>query len=89
MPEPTITAVLSPSEWRLVQGLRDLPESRLRGRMTEVMESLLFYVRNPRCEGIGAEGFPCGEPVSSCAECHQIWDLLDSIAERVEKAEQG
>ena len=88
MPEPTITAVLSPSEWRLVQGLRDLPESRLRGRMTEVMESLLFYVRNPRCEGIGAEGFPCGEPVSTCEECHQVWDLLEAISDRVNKATQ-
>ena len=86
MPEPTITAVLSPSEWRLVQGLRGLPESKLRNRMDEVLEGLLFYVRNPRCEGIGVEGFPCGDPVTTCEECHQIWDLLESIAERVEQS---
>jgi hypothetical protein len=46
----------------------------------------LFYVRNPRCEGIGVEGFPCGDPVTTCEECHQIWDLLESIAERVEQS---
>ncbi len=86
MPEPTITEVLSPSEWRLIQGIRELPESKLRNRTSEVLEGLLFYVKNPRCQGIGAEGFPCGDPVSTCEECHQIWDLLDNIAERVEKA---
>ena len=86
MPEPTITAALSPSEWRLVQGLRGLPESRLRGRIIEVLESLLFYVRNPRCEGMGVEGFPCGEPKAPCEECHEIWDLLESISERIGKA---
>ena len=86
MPEPTITAVLSPSEWRLVQAIRSLPESRLRDRMTEVLDGLLFYVQNPRCEGMGVEGFPCGDPVSTCEECHQIWDLLGTIADRVEKA---
>ena len=89
MPEPTTTAVLSPSEWRLIQGLRGLPESRLRERMGEVLEGLLFYVRNPRCEGMGVEGFPCGEPVSTCEECHQIWDLLETISDRVAKADQG
>lgn len=88
MPEPTITAVLSPSEWSLIQGLRGLPESKLRDRMSEVLEGLLFYVKNPRCQGIGAEGFPCGDPVSTCEECHQIWDLLEAVSERVSKAAQ-
>ena len=89
MPEPTTTAVLSPAEWRLIKGLRGLPESRLRDRMSEVLEGLLFYVRNPRCEGMGVEGFPCGDPVSTCEECHQIWDLLETITDRVAKADQG
>jgi hypothetical protein len=88
MPEPTITAVLSPSEWRLIQGIRDLPESKLRGRITEVLDDLLYYVRNPRCEGMGPEGFACGDPVSTCEECHQIWDLLQAISDRVEKTSQ-
>jgi hypothetical protein len=88
MPEPTVTVALSPAEWRLVQGMRGLPESRLRSRISEVLEQLLFYVRNPRCEGMGPEGFPCGDPVSTCEECHQIWDLLDTIALRVEQAEK-
>ena len=89
MPEPTITAVLSPSEWSLIQGLRGLPESKLRDRMSEVLEGLLFYVKNPRCEGIGVEGFPCGDPVSTCEECHQIWDLLEVISGRLAGSDKG
>jgi hypothetical protein len=87
MPETTVNAVLSPSEWRLVQAVRAVPAGRLHNRTTEVLENLLFYVNNPRCEGMGVEGFPCGEPASSCEECHEIWDLLDSIAERCAQVE--
>jgi hypothetical protein len=87
MPDSTITAVLSPSEWRLVQAIRNVPDSRLHNRATEVLEDLLYYINNPRCQGMGVEGFPCGEPTSTCEECHAIWDLLDSIAERCAKVE--
>jgi hypothetical protein len=83
MPEPTVTVALSPAEWRLIQGIRGLPESPLRDRVHEVLEELLFYVRTPRCQGIGAEGFPCGDPRTTCEECHQVWDLLEGLAERV------
>jgi hypothetical protein len=86
MSEPTITAVLSPAEWRLIESVRGLPESKLRDRIFEVLDSLLFYVRNPRCEGMGVEGFPCGEPASTCEECHQVWDLLEGLAQRVDKS---
>jgi len=89
MPEPTITAVLSPAEWRLIESVRGLPERQLRDRIFEVLDSLLFYVRNPRCEGMGVEGFPCGEPASTCEECHQVWDLLESLAQRLDRTTQG
>jgi hypothetical protein len=82
MPEPTVTEVLSPAEWRLIESLRNLPESPLRGRIFDLLDSLLFYVRNPRCEGMGVEGFPCGEPAATCEECHAVWDLLQAMADR-------
>lgn len=88
MSDSTIPAVLSPAEWRLVQAIRNLPATPLQGRVNEVLGELLFYVQNPRCEGIGAEGFPCGEPVSSCEECHQVWDLLEAITHRLETAKK-
>ncbi len=84
MPETIIQADLSPAEWKLVQALRGLPESDQRERMFEVIGELLFFVQNPRCQGVGAEGFPCGEPRSSCDECHQTWDLLEGLTVRVE-----
>jgi hypothetical protein len=86
MSESHDTLVLSPSERRLIEAIRALPESDLRERAHEVLGELLFFVQNPRCQGIGAEGFPCGEPTTSCGECHQIWDLLEGIAGRLEQA---
>lgn len=88
MPEPNITPALSPAEWRLVETIRGLPESRLSSRIFEVLDSLLFYVRNPRCGGMGVEGFPCGEPASTCEECHQVWDLLETINTRISETPQ-
>ena len=86
MSENPIQADLSPAEWTLIQAIRALPESSLRDRTHEVLGGLMFYLQNPRCQGVGVDGFPCGEPVSSCAECHQIWDLLESIADQVGQA---
>lgn len=83
MSEAPINVTLSSSEWRLIEAIRTLPDSALRNRTHEVLGEMLFYVQNPRCQGMGAEGFPCGEPVSTCEECHQVWDLLDTIAARV------
>ena len=85
MPEAPIAASLSTSEWHLIEAIRTLPEGALRNRTHEVLGEMLFYVQNPRCQGVGAEGFPCGEPVATCDECHQIWDLLDAIADRLAK----
>jgi hypothetical protein len=77
---------LSPAEWKLIQDLRSLPDAALRDRMQTSIGELLFFFRTPRCQGIGIEGFPCGDPRSSCEDCHQIWDMLDRVAERSRKA---
>lgn len=83
MPEQSIHAELSPAEYQLVQALRELPESALREKVHGLFGELLWYVRNPRCQGMGVEGFPCGEPASSCEECHQVWDLLEQMSAKV------
>ena len=85
MSENPIHADLSPAEWTLIQAMRAVPESSLRERLHEVFGELIFYVQNPRCQGMGVEGFPCGEPVSTCEECHQVWDLLDQVSARMNK----
>ena len=85
MSEPTHPAVLNPDEWRLIESLRGLPESPLRSRIFQVLDGILFFVANPRCQGMGVDGFPCGEPASTCEECHQVWDLLDTINKRIDE----
>lgn len=76
---------LSPAEWKLIQELRALPDEPLRLRMQASLNELLFFFRTPKCQGIGVEGFPCGDPRSSCEDCHQIWDMLDKVAERTRR----
>ncbi len=76
---------LSAAEWKLIQDLRALPDEPLRHRVQTSLNELLFFFRTPKCQGIGVEGFPCGDPRSSCDDCHQIWDMLDKVAERGRK----
>ena len=83
MPDPTITASLTPMEWKLISSIRSLPESSIQLRIHEILGEFLFYARNPRCQGVLAEGFPCGDPRSTCEQCHQIWDLLEEMEARV------
>ncbi len=85
MSQSTVQAELSAAEWKLIQELRALPESQLRDRMYDTFRELAFFFRNPKCQGIGIEGFPCGEPSSSCEDCHDIWNALDKLAARAKK----
>lgn len=85
MPPMPAPADLSPAEWQLIQDLRALPDEALRNRMLSSLQELVFFFRTPRCQGIGVEGFPCGDPRSSCDDCHQIWDTLDRVAERARR----
>jgi hypothetical protein len=83
---PTKNVSLSVAEQRLIQSLRELPESVVKDKVHGVLQDLLFYVRNPRCQGVMPEGYPCGDPRSTCEECHQIWDLLEQIEARVARS---
>ena len=76
---------LSAAEWKLIQGLRALPEEALQARMLGSVQELLFFFSNPRCQGMGVEGFPCGEPRSTCEECQEVWDMLDRLSARNRK----
>ena len=86
MTQPTAPPELSPAELGLILELRALPDDALRNRVQASFHELLFFFQNPKCQGIGVEGFPCGDPRSSCEDCHQIWDMLDKVAERSRKA---
>jgi hypothetical protein len=53
------------------------------------MNELVFYIQNPRCEGMQADGFPCGDPRNNCEECHRMWNLLDQISLKVPRESQA
>lgn len=76
---------LSAAEWKLIQDLRALPDEPLRSRVQASLGELLYFFQNPKCQGVGVDGFPCGTPRSSCDDCHAIWDALDKVAERTKK----
>ena len=85
MSQPIDQPELSVAEWKLIQNLRALPDEGLRTRVHVSLNELLFFFRTPKCQGMGVDGFPCGDPRSSCEDCHQIWEMLDKVAERGKK----
>jgi len=85
MNQPLDPPELSAAESAFIQNLRALPDEALRNRVHTSLNELLFFFRHPKCEGMGVEGFPCGDPRSTCEECHQIWDMLDRVAERAKQ----
>lgn len=87
MSEASITTTLSPEEWRVILALREIPHSPLRERVAKVMDELVFYIQNPRCDGMQADGFPCGDPRNDCEECQKMWALLERIEARLPKAD--
>jgi hypothetical protein len=82
MPKSIDHPELSAAEWKLIESLRGLPDEALRHRVHASLNELLFFFQHPKCQGMGVEGFPCGDPRSSCEDCHQIWEALDKVAER-------
>jgi hypothetical protein len=78
MSQPIDQPELSAAEWKLIQDLRALPDELLRTRVHASLHELLYFFRTPKCQGVG-------EPKSSCDDCHQIWEMLDRVAERSRK----
>lgn len=85
MSEPIKIESLSADELRLLQAFRALPEGPVRDKVQRVVKELIFYVENPRCQGLLPEGYPCGDPRSTCEECHRIWDTLEHLEGRMNR----
>jgi hypothetical protein len=79
MEQEPVNVKLDPEEWRLVAGLRDIPESPLRDLMKEMMFALVDYVREPKCAEIQADGVPCETPEADCEQCTKVKDLLFTL----------
>ncbi len=78
-----VNVKLSPEEWKLISGLRDIPPSPLRDLMGEMMTALLEYVREPRCAEMQADGVPCASPTADCEQCLKVSGLLRTLRQGV------
>ncbi len=83
MKDTAIYTDLSPEEWKIVLALREIPDSPLRAKVSELLAELMRFVQQPRCQGMQGDGFPCGTPHTSCEECQQLLEVLDDLAARV------
>lgn len=79
----TRASQLSSEEWRLIEGLRELPSTPLRDRLTEVMGQMLDFVRDPSCAEKQADGVPCESTTLACEECQEVFAVLRGIECRV------
>jgi len=70
---------LSERELRLIAALRDLPDTPLRGLVHELFDSLVSYVREPRCPEMQADGVPCDRADADCEQCRHIRGMLENL----------
>jgi len=74
-----VSVKLSPEEWKVISGLREIPPSPLRDLMNEMVTALLEYVREPRCAEMQADGVPCASPTADCEQCLKVHQLLITL----------
>ena len=70
---------LSPSEWRLVTALREVPESALRTRVNALVEALIELAREPKCAEHMADGVPCQSVHANCEQCLHVTRMLEGL----------
>ena len=78
-----VHTALSPAEWGLVSSLREVPQGRLRDRLTAFLEELVAYVRDPHCADMQADGVPCGSAKVACDQCRQVEAFLEDLQAQV------
>lgn len=79
MANTEIRVALSERELRLIAALRELPDSPLRELVHELFDSLVSYVREPRCPEMQADGVPCDRPDTDCEQCRHIRGMLENL----------
>ena len=89
MMDTAIQTTLNAEEWKIIMALREIPDSPLRKKVSGLLGELVRFIQQPRCLGMQADGFPCGDPHKECEECFRMWELLDHIAGKVPKAPCG
>jgi len=79
MNDGTRNMMLTATEQKLITAIRDLPPSRLRDRVTRLMDDLAIFLQFPHCDGIQADGAPCDTADEDCDGCAR----LDAMLERM------
>ena len=79
MTAPLVAASLTPSEYRLIQNLREVPETDLRTRVKALVDALVSIAREPRCAAQQADGVPCASVHVNCDQCSQVTRVLDGL----------
>lgn len=72
--------MLAPHETRLLETLRTLPPDQQARMAKACTELLILAEHNPRCAGIGIDGFPCGSPSDECERCNTLMTALEGFA---------
>lgn len=71
---------LDAKELRIIQTLREMPESPLKVRVLRLLDSLVDFARNPRCAELQPDGVPCEHPHADCDTCQVVVHMLDTLA---------
>jgi len=81
MSDPGFPMSLSPSERRLINTLRDLPESRLKTRVHHLVDELVTFIQFPRCQFMQGDGVPCGTVDRDCDQCVHLNEMLERLSD--------
>lgn len=79
MNQDLIPVSLTPAEYRLLMGLRDVPESSLKTRVKALIEALFLMAREPRCPEHQPDGVPCASVHANCDQCVEVTRMLDGL----------
>lgn len=78
-----VALVLNPEERKLVEALRESPESPLRRKLLILLRALFRFARAPQCTEAQPDGVPCDNPAAQCDQCTRVTRVLDTLTRRV------
>jgi hypothetical protein len=76
-------ATLSGEEWRLIEGLREIPRGGARDELLGLVHDLFDLVREPRCAESQADGVPCATVDMACEDCRHVASVLALLHRRL------
>lgn len=74
---------LTSEELRFIDAFRQVPEGRLRDRLSTVLDQVFAFARSPGCSEAQADGVPCGSAESACDQCREAEAVLKDVARRL------